>query len=281
MKSKLSRLQIYPLDNSELGWSEKLALKYSFTFGICPVCGKLTIFGRFTENLRESGLCKVCQSSNRKRQMAFMLLQTIYETTGIDFASIREFAIKAPQSNKLADFQIYNTETTGSLHNYLKDLKGYIASEYLGHEYSSGEVISGLLHQDLMETSLKDSSLDVVMSSDVFEHIPDPYKAFAEVYRILKPGGRHIFTVPFYSDRYRDEVRAVLSEDGTVNNLLPPIYHGDPIRSEGILVYVIFSMEMLCKLSDMGYQVRMYDVRNPLKGILGSNALVFESIKES
>ncbi len=71
-----------------------------------------------------------------------------------------------------------------------------------------------------------------------------------------------------------------MAEDGTVNNLLSPIYHGDPIRSEGILVYVIFSMEMLCKLSDIGYQVRMYDATDPLKGILGSNALVFESIKE-
>ncbi len=279
MKSKLSRLQIYPLDHSELGWAEKLALKSSFTFGICPVCGNLTIFTHFSENLRESGLCKICQSNNRKRQMAFVLLEAIYEATGIKFTSIREFTAKASQSDKFSDFKIYNTETTGSIHNYLKDLTGYIASEYLGYEYKSGEVINGLLHQNLMETSLEDSSLDLVMSGDVFEHIPDPYKAFAEVYRILKPGGRHIFTVPFYSDRYRDEVRATLSEDGTVNHLLPPIYHGDPIRSEGILVYVIFSMEMLCKLSDIGYQVRMYNVRNHLKGILGSNSLVFDSIK--
>lgn len=279
MNNNLSRLQIYPLTNSQLGWPEKLALKSSFGFGICPVCGKFTIFSNFTDNLRESGLCKVCRSNNRKRQMAFMLLEAIYETTGIKFSSVNEFTEQASQLEQFVNFRIYNTETTGSLHNYLTKLKGYTASEYLGYDYESGETIHGILHQNLMNTSFEDSSFDFVMSSDVFEHIPEPYQAFSEVNRILKPGGRHIFTVPFYSDRYRDEVRAVLAEDGTVNNILPPVYHGDPIRAEGILVYVIFSIEMLCKLSDMGDRVRMYDVRNPLKGILGNNALVFEHIK--
>ncbi len=158
-------------------------------------------------------------------------------------------------------------------------MDNYIASEYLGDNYESGELVNGVLHQNLMETSFATSSLDIVMSSDVFEHIPDPYKAFAEIHRILKPRGRHIFTVPFYGSRYRDEVRATVNIDGTLNHVLPPIYHDDPVRPEGILVYTIFSMEMLMKLDNMGYQVRMYNTRNPFKGILGNNAIVFDTIK--
>jgi SAM-dependent methyltransferase len=118
------------------------------------------------------------------------------------------------------------------------------------------------------------------ISIDVFEHIPDPYEAFSEIHRILKPGGRHIFTVPFYGDRYRDEIRATTEPEGIVNHILPPIYHGDPIQSEGILVYVIFSMEMLMKLDNMGYQVRMYNMRDLSKGILGNNAIIFDTIKK-
>jgi hypothetical protein len=106
------------------------------------------------------------------------------------------------------------------------------------------------------------------------------YKGFQEIYRILKPGGRHIFTVPFYSDRYCDEIRATVNEDGSINYILPPVYHGDPIRAEGILVYVIFSIEMLVKLSDFGYNSRMYNLNNYLQGILGCNAIAFDTVKK-
>ena len=279
MKTKLSSLQIYPLPTSPLSYFERLTLKYSSSLGVCPVCGKPTIFRNFTENFRESGLCIVCQSSNRQRQMAFILLASIYETTKIKFSSVKEFAATALQFPIFSDFKILNTETTGSLHNYLKNLNFYCASEYLGDKYNSGDIIDGILHQDLMKTSFNNSSIDIVMSSDVFEHIPEPYKAFSEIYRILKPAGRHIFTVPFYSESYKDEVRATIDKDGTIKNFLPPIYHGDPMRPEGILVYTIFSMEMLVKLSDIGYQVKMYNVRNPWLGILGDNAIVFDSVK--
>ncbi|MBD2604848.1 class I SAM-dependent methyltransferase [Scytonema hofmannii FACHB-248] len=211
--------------------------------------------------------------------MAVLLLGVIQEAKGLKFKSVKELIKKANILEELADFKIYNTETTGCLHNLLKELPNYTASEYLGTEYTSGEVINGILHQDLTKTAFADYSFDLVLSSDVFEHIPDPYEGFQEIYRILKSGGRHIFTVPFYSDRYRDEVRAKLQEDGSINHILPPVYHGDPIRAEGILVYVIFSLEMLIKLSDLGYNSRMYNVRNSWQGILGYNAIVFDTVK--
>lgn len=271
--------QIYPISSlhSKL---DNLVSRFSVSIGKCPICGNLTIFRDFTDNLRESGRCSLCKSSNRQRQLATTLLKALDETKGIRFSSVHEFALNLSTASALSDFKIYNTETTGSLHNLLgKFPDHYTASEYLGDDHQSGEVVNGILHQNLLKTSFEDASLDLVMSSDVFEHIPDPYKGFTEIYRILKPGGRHIFTVPFYGDRYRDEIRAMIESDGSINHLLPPAYHGDPIRPEGILVYVIFSMEMLMKLNAMGYQVKMYNMRNPYQGILGNNAIVFEAIK--
>lgn len=42
-----------------------------------------------------------------------------------------------------------------------------------------------------------DATFDVVISTEVLEHIPDPDVYLMEVKRVLKPGGMFFFTVPF------------------------------------------------------------------------------------
>src|SRR6184192_699722 len=44
---------------------------------------------------------------------------------------------------------------------------------------------------------LEDSSVDCAMSTEVFEQCPDPESIMCEVERVLRPGGRFFFTVPF------------------------------------------------------------------------------------
>lgn len=41
-----------------------------------------------------------------------------------------------------------------------------------------------------------DSFFDVVVSAFVLEHLEDPTKAFTEIHRVLKPGGRVVFLTP-------------------------------------------------------------------------------------
>jgi SAM-dependent methyltransferase len=43
----------------------------------------------------------------------------------------------------------------------------------------------------------ENASFDVVLSTEVLDHVPDPEKYLAEVKRVLKPGGTFFFTVPF------------------------------------------------------------------------------------
>ncbi len=44
-----------------------------------------------------------------------------------------------------------------------------------------------------------DGSFDVILCSEVFEHIPHPIEALQEFARLLKPGGQLILTAPFCS----------------------------------------------------------------------------------
>lgn len=52
---------------------------------------------------------------------------------------------------------------------------------------------------DITKIPVSDSSFDVVLCAEVFEHIPDPLRAFSEMDRILRPGGYIILTAPFCS----------------------------------------------------------------------------------
>jgi len=46
------------------------------------------------------------------------------------------------------------------------------------------------------EMAFKDNFFDVVVCAWVLEHLRDPKKAFKEIYRVLKPGGKVIFLTP-------------------------------------------------------------------------------------
>lgn len=51
-------------------------------------------------------------------------------------------------------------------------------------------------HGDITDIPLGDQVADVVLCSEVLEHVPEPAKALSELHRILKPGGHLILTTP-------------------------------------------------------------------------------------
>ena len=44
---------------------------------------------------------------------------------------------------------------------------------------------------------LEDNSIDTVMATELFEHVPDIQSVLVEINRVLKPGGKLFFTVPY------------------------------------------------------------------------------------
>lgn len=60
----------------------------------------------------------------------------------------------------------------------------------------------------ILELPFPDHAFDIVISSDVIEHTPDPLKATRELIRVLKPGGKLCITAPNRSFWYFSVVLA-------------------------------------------------------------------------
>lgn len=52
---------------------------------------------------------------------------------------------------------------------------------------------------DITSIPLPDESIDAILCTEVFEHIPDAVSALKEFHRLLKPGGVILITAPFCS----------------------------------------------------------------------------------
>ena len=230
---------------------------------LCPVCGEFTRFAGFTANRRESGLCAVCGAFNRQRQMAY----AVRRLTGQDMRGPFRFD---------PAFRSFSAEAWGPLARALGCHPGHVGAEYFGPDHRPGERIDGTRHEDLCHLSFAAGALDLVLSSDVLEHMQDPYAAHREIHRVLKPGGRHLFTVPFREGAAQDEIRAC-RQDGRTVHLAEPLYHADPVApgGRGVLVWTIFGAEMGRKIAALGFQFRPLRLWRPRYGIIGRGALVF------
>jgi SAM-dependent methyltransferase len=50
--------------------------------------------------------------------------------------------------------------------------------------------------EDVQQLTLLDNSYDLILCNHVLEHVPDDRKSLWELYRILKPGGKLLLTIP-------------------------------------------------------------------------------------
>lgn len=67
-----------------------------------------------------------------------------------------------------------------------------------GMTYGKVDVVS-----DITEIPLKSNTFDTILCTEVFEHVPHPEKALAEIVRLLKPGGKLIFSAPLGSGQHQ------------------------------------------------------------------------------
>jgi hypothetical protein len=189
--------------------------------------------GSRTPNWRERLVCRACGMNNRQRLVAKLVQQCVagYERP-----------------------RIYLMEQVTPIFEWIRKLDGVEVdgSEYLGHEHKGGTQIKGIRHEDVMNLSYPDASFDLIVSNDVLEHIPDPHRALRECFRVLRHGGTFLATFPFHLGSDTTKVRARLAGN-TIEHLLPPVYHGNPVSSSGSLVFQDFGWDLLDAMRAIGF----------------------------
>ena len=266
--------------------------------GFCLPCSKRVRFlvdYRASEtadsgpNWREVMICPCCRMSNRQRLMASLATD-----------------LKGEES-------VYVMEQTTPLYRWLRSSSLHVTgSEFFEESFSPGVRVmpfrymapvngkqllrslyrslrlgvkmilaNGIRHEDATHLSLPDAHYDLIVSNDVFEHVPSPIDAFSECARVLKPGGRIIATFPFHSDRESSLTRARPGSTG-IEYIEPPLYHGNPISDEGSLVYTDFGWDLIDMMNEVGFDGACLELyRDPELGHRGPGLVVIRATRSS
>ncbi len=235
--------------------------------GFCVICERvtpMTVFGGAMLgkhiNLREGMVCQVCGLNARSRLLAHVMAE-LFPSSDANLALMEAFTPLArimPQR-----------------------WPGIALSEYFGPDVNPGAIMprpafqgtkESAAHQDLMDLGYGDSSLDGIVHNDVLEHVPDVRVALAEMFRVLRPGGTALFTMPWFPWEAKTLVRGKLLPDGTLQEFLPSEYHGDGLREGGIYTFYNFGADLGSMLHDAGFSVVRYAVcYAPSCGFLTNN----------
>jgi SAM-dependent methyltransferase len=101
--------------------------------------------------------------------------------------------------------------------------------------------------------SFADASFDFPLSFDVLEHVPEYRTALREFYRVLRPGGQLLLSVPFRPDAAETLTRARMLDDGSIEHLIEPDYREDPLRQDGCLAFYHFGWDLADDVRNAGF----------------------------
>jgi SAM-dependent methyltransferase len=162
---------------------------------------------------------------------------------------------------------IYELSATGALHRWMhKRFTNLTVSEYFD-DATPGEVRGEVQNQDVERLTFPDASFDLVTSTEVFEHVPDDAQGFREVFRVLRPGGMHAFTVPL-ADVPSTVERARRLPDGTIEHLTEPEYHGDRYRGLGkVLAFRTYGLDVVDRMAAVGFHASIARITSRRNGI--------------
>lgn len=235
--------------------------------GFCVACEKftpMTVFGGAMLgeyiNLREGMVCQVCGLNARSR-LLLHAVRLLFQSESAELATLEAFSPFARA--------VKQRWTATRL------------SEYFGANLAAGTVMQrpafqggrgSAPHQDLMSLGYGTETLDGIIHNDVLEHVPDVTIAVREMFRVLRPGGRALFTMPWFPWLTQTKVRGRIRTDGTLEQLLPAEYHGDGMREGGIYTFYNFGADLGKLIVDAGFEPIQYGVCYcPTSGFLSNN----------
>jgi SAM-dependent methyltransferase len=230
----------------------------------CDIHGGITLVRNSHSeevNWREGMICETCRLNARMR-LSLSLMKSyashksanrvyLTEQATYGYAAAKRMFKMVAGSEFVTDPQARNNLT-----RYIREITGD-RSEHLNHE-------------DATALSFADGSFDLVGSFEVLEHIPAYERALREFARVLVPGGVLVLTAPFLRGSASTIVRARVHEDGSIEHLLEPEYHGDPVKESGVLCFYHFGWDLLDTIRNAGFsEAEVVMPWSPAYGYLG------------
>ena len=228
------------ISSSQTGIADKTTEVGNHYVDICHVCGESGVFKKADWRLRESFQCKHCGGSLREREQAKTILTNVLKS---QHSNIKDLV----SSGDIDHLTIYEPGEIGAMRRYTHSLKYYIQSAL--HECADINVQM----EDLQALNMQSNTIDLMISSDIIEHVDDPLQAFKEILRVLKPGGCHCFTVPLHRETTRSRVKI---NHGKKIFLEPKHYHGDG-KGGQCLVITDFGYDIVNLLNNIGYSAEI------------------------
>ena len=218
--------------------------------GTCTVCGHR---GEFTDSghrsIRENFSCPRCRATLRYRHQAAILVQ-LFSSSG---SKSLEQLVAEPEFRGV---HVYEPGLIGPFCPRSAATRVRAVGPLDGVEL--GDEHDGVRCEDLERLTFASARFDLVITSDIFEHVRRPFDAFAEVGRVLKSGGFHVFTVPFSWPLKKEIVARVDTTGERDVHLLPARYHGSPTDPDGSLVYTDFGTSLIDRLDELGFEARLH-----------------------
>lgn len=249
--------------------------------GRCNICGNFTtFFCNNSANYRESLKCASCLTTSRYRSLAQGILRAVNDITGVAAKSIADLnltSVNVPL--KIYDTQIpFYTETDAyPIPDLISKCKWIEVQKsiYMPQQQLGSHIAPDVTNQNLECLTFPDNTFDIVITSDVMEHVRLDDRAHKEIYRVLKSGGIYIFTVPH--NRAWDEtlIRVQVTDPDDPSKdvyLLEPEYHGDANSDEGsgALAYRTYGRDIDVFLSKLCFEVEYFKKDIEHLGILNT-----------
>ena len=216
----------------------------------CSICGHRGNFrhDNTISSIRENYKCEGCRGSLRYREQGRVIVDHFSREGSEHLADL-------VNETEFQALRVYEPGMIGPFRRVFRKLANYRTS-YFWSDVPKGELHDGVQCQDLTDLTHDDDCFDLVLSSDIFEHVRKPFDGFKEIDRVLKPGGFHVFSIPVDFPMPAKTVFRVDTSGAEDIFTLPAHYHGAPMGGRS-LVYTDFGADMVEMVSQQGIDLKM------------------------